>query len=139
MQFINNGPNVPDELLQAHKEGRVIFFVVQVFLFQQDFQHSKCLVDKIYKNLGDTHSENENIAYQKMQYDSMLDLLEHRIVGQRIAIRKALVKSLKPKLKLLGALDIHKALFQLAQCSDGSLRLVTTNFDRLFEICCPKP
>lgn len=26
MQFITNGPDIPDELLQAHEEGRVVFF-----------------------------------------------------------------------------------------------------------------
>ena len=26
MQFITNGPDIPDALLQAHKDGRVVFF-----------------------------------------------------------------------------------------------------------------
>ena len=26
MQFITNGPDIPDVLLQAHEEGRVVFF-----------------------------------------------------------------------------------------------------------------
>ena len=26
MQFVTNGPDIPDELLQAHEEGRVVFF-----------------------------------------------------------------------------------------------------------------
>jgi hypothetical protein len=26
MQFVANGPDIPDELLQAHEEGRVVFF-----------------------------------------------------------------------------------------------------------------
>jgi NAD-dependent SIR2 family protein deacetylase len=26
MQFIANGPDIPDSLLQAHEEGRVVFF-----------------------------------------------------------------------------------------------------------------
>lgn len=26
MQFITNGPDIPDALLQAHEEGRVVFF-----------------------------------------------------------------------------------------------------------------
>ena len=31
MQFITNGPDIPDELLQAHEEGRVVFFWEQAF------------------------------------------------------------------------------------------------------------
>lgn len=26
MQFITHGPDIPDALLQAHEEGRVVFF-----------------------------------------------------------------------------------------------------------------
>ena len=26
MQFIPNGPDIPDALLQAHEDGRVVFF-----------------------------------------------------------------------------------------------------------------
>lgn len=26
MQFVQNGPDIPDALLQAHEEGRVVFF-----------------------------------------------------------------------------------------------------------------
>lgn len=26
MQFITNGPDIPDALLQAHEDGRVVFF-----------------------------------------------------------------------------------------------------------------
>ena len=29
MQFIVNGPDVPEALLQAHEEGKVAFFAVQ--------------------------------------------------------------------------------------------------------------
>jgi len=26
MQFVGHGPDIPDALLQAHEEGRVVFF-----------------------------------------------------------------------------------------------------------------
>ena len=26
MQFVRNGPDIPDSLLQAHEDGRVVFF-----------------------------------------------------------------------------------------------------------------
>lgn len=31
MQFVADGPDVPEELLQAHEEGRVVFFAEQEF------------------------------------------------------------------------------------------------------------
>jgi len=40
---------------------------------------------------------------------------------------------LQPKLRRKGATNTHNALLQLARSRDGDLRLVTTNFDRIFE------
>ena len=53
--------------------------------------------------------------------------------GNRIPVRKALAKSLKPNLRLRHATCTHAALLQLARDRKGSLRLVTTNFDQIFE------
>jgi hypothetical protein len=48
-------------------------------------------------------------------------------------VRNALAEVLQPKLDLDGATDTHKALLQLGLLRDGCLRIVTTNFDRIFE------
>jgi hypothetical protein len=47
-------------------------------------------------------------------------------------VRRALAEALKPKLRRKGAIDTHAALLRLARNRDGALRLVTTNFDRVF-------
>lgn len=92
------------------------------------------MVDLLYKRVGTTLSAIEKAAYDRSQYDAVLDLLERRIAGQRLAVRKALTHALQPKLRRKGATDTHAALLlQLARSRNGSLRLVTTNFDRLFE------
>ena len=61
-----------------------------------------------------------------------MDLLERRIPGQRIAVRAALAKVLKPNLRKKGATDTHTALLQLARDRNNNVKLVTTNFDRIF-------
>jgi NAD-dependent SIR2 family protein deacetylase len=61
------------------------------------------------------------------------DLLERRLPGQRLAVRKALTKALQPKLRRKLATDTHAALLQLARNREGTIHLVTTNFDRIFE------
>ena len=53
--------------------------------------------------------------------------------GQRLAVRSALMEALQPNLRRKGATDTHAALLQLARNREGALRLVTTNFDRIFE------
>jgi hypothetical protein len=50
-----------------------------------------------------------------------------------LAVRNSLAEVLKPKLRRKGATDTHAALLQLARSQKGALRLVTTNFDRVFE------
>ncbi len=50
-----------------------------------------------------------------------------------MAVRRALAQALKPKLRRKGASDTHAALLRLARNREGALRLVTTNFDRVFQ------
>lgn len=133
MQFIANGPDISDALLQAHEEGRVVFFCGAGISYPAGLPGFKGLVDKIYDHLGTTRSLIEEEAYTRSQFDATLELLERRVPGQHDALRDALKESLKPKLRRRGATDTHAALLQLARSHEGSLRLVTTNFDRIFD------
>lgn len=133
MQFVTNGPNIPDKLLQAHEEGRVVFFCGAGISYPAGLPGFKGLVDEIYRVIGTSPTEVEQDAYLRNQFDVTLDLLERRLPGQRIAVRKALEKVLQPKLHRKKATDMHTALLQLARDRRGTLRLVTTNFDRIFE------
>ncbi len=133
MQFISNGPDIPDALLQAHEEDRAVFFCGAGISYPAGLPGFKGLVDKIYGRLGTNPTEIEAKAYEREQFDIALDLLERRFPGQRIAVRKELAEVLKPKLRRRGATDTHTALLHLARGRDGNLRLVTTNFDQIFE------
>lgn len=132
MQFITHGPDIPDALLQAHEEGRVVFFCGAGISYPAGLPGFKGLVEQIYRLNGTTPSDIEQEAFERGQFDATLDLLERRLPGQRLAVRRALTQALKPKLRRKGATDTHAALLQLARSRDGALRLVTTNFDRVF-------
>jgi hypothetical protein len=133
MQFVANGPDIPDPLLQAHEEGRVVFFCGAGISYPAGLPGFKGLVDEIYKRVGTARLPIEQEAYERNQFDATLDLLERRLPGQRLAVRQELAQALKPKWHRKGATDTHDALLELARCRDGSIRLVTTNFDRVFE------
>ena len=133
MQFVTNGPNIPDELLQAHEDERVVFFCGAGISYPAGLPDFQGLVDQIYRHLNTTCLEIEKKAYSRGQFDTTLDLLERRMPGQRIVVRNALKEALQPKLDNEGATDTHTALLQLARSRGGGLRLVTTNFDRIFE------
>ncbi|MGO9374345.1 MAG: anti-phage defense-associated sirtuin Dsr1 [Syntrophobacteraceae bacterium] len=134
MQFVVNGPDIPDALLQAHEEGRAVFFCGAGISYPAGLPGFKGLVDGIYHLVGTTRNPIEHDAYSRNQFDATLDLLERRLPGQgRLAVRNALTKVLQPNLRRKGATSTHAALLQLARTREGALRLVTTNFDRIFE------
>ena len=134
MQFITNGPDIPDALLQAHEENRVVFFCGAGISYPAGLPGFKGLVEEIYKRAGTTLTVIEREAFGHEQFDATLDLLERRLPGQRLAVRRALAKTLKPKLRRKGATDTQAALLRLARDREGALRLVTTNYDRIFHV-----
>ncbi|WP_448129670.1 anti-phage defense-associated sirtuin Dsr1 [Stenotrophomonas rhizophila] len=134
MQFITNGPDIPDTLLQAHEEGRVVFFCGAGISYPAGLPGFEGLVKQIYRFNGTAPSDIEREALEREQFDATLDLLERRLPGQRLAARRALAQALKPKLRRKGATDTQAALLRLARSREGALRLVTTNFDRIFHV-----
>ncbi|WP_256667474.1 SIR2 family protein [Pseudomonas sp. ANT_J28] len=133
MQFVANGPDIPDELLQSHEEGRVVFFCGAGISRPAGLPDFKGLVEQIYRLTGTTLSAIKQEAFGRGQFDATLDLLERCLPGQRLAVRQALAQALKPKLRRKGATDTHAALLRLARSREGTLRLMTTNFDRVFD------
>ena len=132
MQFIAHGPDIPDALLQAHEEGRVVFFCGAGISYPADLPDFKGLVERIYALSYTTRSGIEQEAFNSGRFDTTLDLLEQRFPGQRRAVRPALAQALEPKLYPKGATNTHTALLRLGRSREGTLRLVTTNFDRVF-------
>lgn len=133
MQFIKNGPDIPERLLQLHEDGRVVFFCGAGISYPAGLPGFGGLVKKIYDGVGETPNSIENTAIKKEQYDTAIGLIERRIAGGREKVREQLAWILKPDLSAPHATTTHEALLNLAQTRDGRHRLITTNFDRLFE------
>ena len=134
MQFITDGPDIPDVLLQAHEEGRVVFFCGAGISYPAGLKGFDWLVNEIYRRCGTGRKRLEEKAFQNKQFDTTLNLLEDRLPGGRpgLAMRKSLAAALKPNTRKRGAINTHLALLTLGRGRDGALRLVTTNFDQLF-------
>lgn len=136
MQFITDGPDIPDALLHAHEEGSVVFFCGAGISYPAGLPDFKGLVKEIYRLNATVCKDIEREAFVHGQFDATLDLLERRLPGQRLAVRRPLAQALKPKLRRRGATATHEALLQLGRrhepAREGALRLVTTNFDRVF-------
>lgn len=135
MQFIKNGPDIPERLLQTHEDGRVVFFCGAGISYPARLPDFCGLVTKLYDAVGTAPSAVQKTAIESAQYDTAIGLLEGKngIVGGREVVRKALAAILKPDFTAPNAIATHEALLKLATQRNRHLRLVTTNFDRLFE------
>lgn len=133
MQLVQKGPDIPEHLLQAHEDGRVVFFCGAGISYPAGLPGFRTLVDDIRRNLGLEFSPPQASAFKRKLYDSVLGLLESEIVGGRERVRHEVARILQPNLALRHALATHEALLTLSRTRDQRRRLITTNFDRLFE------
>lgn len=136
MQFVTKGPHVPERLIQAHEEGRVVFFCGAGISYPARLPGFWGLVDRIYKDIGETPSLLEKSAIKAGKFDTAIGLLEARIApdgrGRRL-VRTAVSQILTAAVVSTKSTATHAALLTLARSRNGQTRLVTTNFDRLFE------
>ena len=133
MQFVRGGPDVPERLLQAHEEGRVVFFCGAGISYPARLPGFAGLVDELYSRLEIIPDPVQAAAIKANRYDTAVGLLETNFVGGRPAVRQMIAEILNPDTSAPNATGTHVALFTLAECRERRTRLITTNFDRLFE------
>lgn len=133
MQFVTNGPDIPDALLQAHEEGRVVFFCGAGISRPAGLPDFGGLVQRLFQQAGEPADRVEGDYIDQSQFDRAIGHYELRIQGGRTATRRGLPSILTADLTKWRALTTHFALLTLGRSHDGGLKLVTTNFDTLFE------
>lgn len=148
MRFFKDGPNVPDELLVARDEGRVIVFcgagvsIARVRL-PNFFQLAERVMDHLGSVIDSPSRKLVQMAANAQQIDGVsgifsadrvFSLLEREFPTALIesAVAKALVPPTDDP-----DLSAHRFVLDLATGPDGKVRLVTTNFDLMFEACDP--
>lgn len=150
MRFLANGPDIPDDLLRARDEGRVVFFCGAGVSFGRaklpDFYGLTSQVIDYLRATDESpavkrftlpsriaDSSNGSIGWQEVASLISADQIfadlyrEFPSVDVDTAVARAL--------KLNGKVDTsaHEIIKKLATTPSGRLRLITTNFDRLFE------
>ena len=131
--FATNGADIPERLLQAHEDGRVVFFCGAGISYPAGLPGFSGLVEDLFSRLGQVPTAVQKAAIREGRYDTAIGLLEAEYVGGPERVREAIehiltVTDIKP-----AAAATHEALLRLATNPEGKIRLVTTNFDRLFE------
>jgi hypothetical protein len=146
MRFIANGPDIPEDLLIARDKGDVIFFcgagVSQANAHLPNFER---LGRDVIRILGSAQDSSARKLLEKaleigrvagvgglLATDRVFGLLEREF--EVADVRAAVAEAIQPQ-KGYG-LDAHRTMLDLAT-SRGVTRLVTTNFDLLFEECDP--
>jgi hypothetical protein len=145
MRFLANGPSIPDDLLIARDAGDVIFFCGAGVS-----RHRAGLPDffKLGGNVIELLGAGEKSLARKLfdrtkaldpidgvgglvATDRIFSLLEREF--EQRDIQAAIARAIKPG----DAVDLsaHRMLIDLSRGRDGTVRLVTTNFDLLFEAC----
>ena len=148
MRFIPNGPSIPDELLMARDAGNVLFFCgAGVSRAEAKLPDFNTLAQMVMDRLGATKSSPARqvfAATERLQEeirnsnagglvaaDRLFSLLEREF--DAVDVRQAVAQSLRPATG--HSLAPHRTLLELSKGGTGTPRLVTTNFDLLFEQC----
>jgi SIR2-like domain len=146
MRFISEGPDIPDALLASQEKGEAIFICGAGISRTVGLPSFRELVEDIYRELGEdwtAHAAEREVLLDggrlAGQYDRVLRILERRLAasdlprnrGMRSRIRSAVRRALTPT----ESTDLvnHRAVLQLSRDAEGRSRLLTTNFDTLFE------
>lgn len=148
MRFCADGPSIPDKLLVARDEGQVVFFCgagvsreaagLPTFyeLASQVAEDLGSATESPARKLIEANRDQARIAGVGglLPADRVFALLEREF--EFSDVRQAVARALRPAPDV--DLAPHRTLLDLARTPDGRVRLITTNFDRLFEKCAPE-
>jgi hypothetical protein len=134
VKFLKDGADIPDGLIRAVKEGSATFLCGAGVSFRVGLPSFKLLTEQVYARLGETWVDEpaERNAIASQEFDRALRSLEKRthLPGTESRVRKVVSDLL---IAPATALPDHLALLQLSKDIEGRTKLLTTNFDTLFE------
>ncbi|MCG7403035.1 SIR2 family protein [Caballeronia zhejiangensis] len=147
MRFIPSGPWLPDELLTARDAGEVLFFCgAGISQADANLPNFAVLAERVLTLLGSAMDSparrlfNAAREFEKasgltglVATDRIFGMLEREF--EAAEVRTAVSTALRPEPGYV--LDAHRTLLDLSRIHGGAPRLVTTNFDLLFEECEP--
>ena len=148
MRFFSNGPSIPDDLLVARDAGDVIFFCgAGVSRHRAGLPDFLKLGGDVIDLLGAGEKSLARILFQRIKQLDPIDGVGGLIATDRIFsllerefeqsdVQKAVARAIQPAAN--PDLSAHRALIDLSRGRDGTVRLVTTNFDLLFEGAAPE-
>ena len=127
MRFVEGGPDIPAELIEARDRGEVVFFCGAGVSLPAGLPDFDGLARRILGHLG---ARQACAAYDRAEsLDRVFSALVKEFGGTQVD--RAIARALRAPRNV--DLRHHRAILDLARGPDGNVRIVTTNFDALFE------
>ncbi|WP_096787636.1 SIR2 family protein [Rhodobacter sp. CZR27] len=147
MRFFANGPSIPDDLLIARDAGDVIFFCgAGVSRHRANLPDFLKLGGDVIDLLGASERSLARKLFHRIKgldpingvggliaTDRIFSLLEREF--EKRDVYNAVARAIQPPND--PDLSAHQILIDLSRGRDGTVRLITTNFDLLFELAAP--
>ncbi len=140
MRFLADGPDIPDDLLEARDRGEVVFLCGAGVSYPAGMPNFLELAQYVIKELGTRAGapsremlsiwDNSKVPEAaRPSLDQIFDLLQLDYTVSEIEhlIAKRLKTGPRPDV------STHKTVLRLSRNADGEAQIVTTNFDLLFE------
>lgn len=137
MKFVlgENNDDVPEDLVKSIQEGGTLFLCGAGVSTRSGMPMFKGLTDYVYDAIHEdkNNEEAERIAYRRKEFDRVLHSLEQRTeTSGSLSVRNAVIDCLKVQKERIST-KRHLSILRLS-CGKGDRpRLLTTNFDTLFE------
>lgn len=127
MRFLEDGPDIPDALIEARELGEVVFFCGAGVSAPAGLPDFAGLADKLLDKL--TAIASRKVRDDRESIDRVFAAMVKEFGGQ--AVDRELSMALRTPRK--ANLAFHRAIIDLSRGTDGAAKIVTTNFDLLFE------
>lgn len=140
MRFFADGPNIPDELLEARDQGNVVFLCGAGVSIPAGMPSFLGLAKSVIDELGVppnahlrsllSYSEDESVPEAaRPSLDQIFNLLQREY--QASEIDYFIAKRLRTRPQT--CVSTHRTVLRLSRSADGKPQVVTTNFDLLFQ------
>ena len=145
MRFRLDGPDIPAELIAAQEKGETIFICGAGVSRTAGLPLFRGLVEGVYRELSEDWrrypAEREGMQVGGElhgQYDRVLRSLERRLAASNAPRNRGMRGRIRAAVRIVLAptnvkLENHLELLKLSRDSEARSRLLTTNFDTLFE------
>jgi hypothetical protein len=135
MRFLEHGVDIPDELIRTVNDGYAIFLCGAGVSLGAGMPLFQDLTNRVYERLGENPANEaaEAKAIERAEYDRALRSLEKRTHTPNTPsrVRAVVAELLTANHEMMT--DNHLSLLHLSRDREGRTRILTTNFDTLFE------